>query len=140
LWINIRNDEEPWSKGDPEIYVLVGQVANGVPITHKIYLPWVNDEKRWYWLGDHAPAILYFYYNSSYSPLTYFHFYEEDDGDPIPISIGVSTPWGGVSLGFEILDGDDGLGAVWVNRDELPWVGSKRYSTGKVWFEVDKDW
>ena len=133
-WVYLKDDQEPWWKGRAEVYVLVVQVDHrNSPITHMIHLKKVDYEGKNYYLGN---SLLYFFFNSSYQPLTYFHFWEEDWGGS-PLSVNASIF--GIGFGFTVHDNDDNMGKRYVHRDEVPWIGTKRFSTGYVLFDVDKD-
>jgi len=146
-WLKLINDHEPWTRGDPEIYVLVGQAIGGAAVESKIWLNSgssdVNDENHWYLLGDSPSGILYFYFDETYSDQTYFRFMESDGGASLKINAGIQSKVGeqtvNVGLSYEVKDGDDELGVRIVNRNEVPWVGLKKFTTGDVEFKVDKD-
>ncbi|MBN2314225.1 MAG: DUF3103 family protein [Sedimentisphaerales bacterium] len=140
-WIYLRDDQEPWIRGKAEVYVLVGQLYTGSSpntlIKHRVNLKKVNYEGKWYYLGESHSDPMYFYYNNAnYHPFTCFDFWEEDGGGS-KVHIGFTIA--GFGFGFSILDGDDDMGMISVNRNYVPWCDYKRCDTGYVVFLVDKD-
>ena len=73
-YIKIHDDHEPWYRGDPEVYLLVGQIRNGEDRGYKFNLARVNKTGRWYWIRDLTK--MYFDGNSSYD--TYYGVWESD--------------------------------------------------------------
>lgn len=165
IWLN--NTHEPWPSGDPEIYVLVGRCAKWLlqPLEDKIWLNGVNDKNKWYWLGDDPSEPLYFYFDSTYNDLTYFHFMESDGGISIKVKAQI-TCLSTAELDFTVFGGDDDLGKRFVDRDEISFGDDEYFkslfppsfwrtyislfpgallgyfetrSTGDVDFKVDKD-
>ena len=138
--VYMHNDHEPWYRGDPEIYVLVGQSYKTSPIESIIHLPGVNKEKQWYWLGDGPGSPLYFFFTEEdYSDLTYFHFMESDGGGKFTISASVEYKGAKVGLEYVVEDGDDNLGKRYIHKSQLPLGGYLRQSTGDMDFDADKD-
>jgi hypothetical protein len=148
MWIRcltMFDDHEPWVRGKPEIYVLVGQSYMTTPQEHRIWLNSgshdVNKEGKRYCFGDTSSNPLYFYFNDDYSDATYFHFMESDGGSSV--TIGASVVYKGVTvgLGWAVKDGDDSLGSKYVNKSQASCHQGHRYvfpppSTGDVEFEV----
>ncbi len=138
--VNMRNDHEPWYRGDPEIYVLVGQSYKTSPIESIIHLPNVNDEDKWYYLGDGPGSPLYFFFTEAdYSDLSYFHFMESDGGGKFTISASVEYKGAKVGLEYVVEDGDDNLGKRYIHKSQVPLYGYLLQSTGDMEFYVDKD-
>lgn len=138
-YLKLLDDQEPWWKGDPEIYVLVGQSHTTQPIKHKIYLDYVNDEDHWYSLGESPGGALYFYFDNSYSDLIYFHFMEEDTGDLFTVNASVEYAGVSVGLSFKVRDGDDDLGYRYESKNAVPFTGYVDRSTGRAAYKLDKD-
>ena len=91
----IRNDHEPWYRGDPELQLKIGSASagliwGGTPTTllYSILLP-----KAYTLWGTSGAWIRYFWY-------------ERDGGD----SVSISTGAGSTSFTFNIQDGDDQMG------------------------------
>jgi hypothetical protein len=142
-YVLLDNDHEPWYRGDPEVYVLVGQSRQQTPLEHKIWLNSgssdVNDENEWYYLGDGPAYPLYFYYNQTFSDDTYFHFWESDGGGSFTINASVTYGGATVSLTYTIKDDDDDMGKRTITKSSVPLVGYLSQSTGEVRFRVDRD-
>jgi hypothetical protein len=138
-YVKILDDQEPWYRGDPEIFVLIGQSYKTTGFEHVIHLRGVNSEDKWYYIGDGPGYPLFFYFDSNYSDLTYFDFWEEDTGWDFKVS--ASVEYGGVNVGLSwvINDGDDHLGKRYINKSEIPWSGHHTRTTADVSFKVDKD-
>jgi hypothetical protein len=51
-YLYIFHDAEPWCSGDPEIYLLAGQICNDEGKGYYYNLARVNTTKRWYWIYD----------------------------------------------------------------------------------------
>lgn len=144
-YFKITDDQEPWWKGDPEIYVLVAQYSQTAHLeTVKKHLPGVNDEGRWKDLRG-CPTALSFYWNEEYNDITYYEVMEEDIGKMGTLSVSVF----GVTASFRVRDGDDELGSVNVHRDEVGWCPqgtlnnccsswTKQVSTGKALMRMTK--
>jgi len=97
-WVLITDNSEPWYKGNPELYVRVTQWWYGQQLpTRTVDLPGVNDEDRWYWLGD-PRGTLYYPFDAGYGNKIEFRFMEEDD-------------WP---------DSDDHMGTVTIYRYQVP--------------------
>ena len=145
-WIYLVDDHEPWVRGAAEVYAIVVQYdGNGAVRQSKKSLTKVDHDKKWYYLGESPGSIMYFYFDQTYAPETYFRFYEADGGLSINVGAYLKFKFGGldadaeVNVSFSIKDGDDDMGSVWVHRDAVPWNGTRRFSTGDVRIEVDKD-
>lgn len=137
--VMLLDDGESWLRGDPEIYCWIGQSYRQSPITHKVYLDYVNAEDSWYSTGSAPSGVLFVYFNNTdYSDLTVYHFMEEDEGDRARETFTVG--WGGfsITLPFFFLSGDDDLGWKYVHKSSIPWSGWVEFNTGKVRFKVDK--
>jgi hypothetical protein len=142
--LTIFDDHEPWTRGDPEIYVLVGQSYMTTPQEHRIWLNSgsndVNDEDKRYCFGNTPSNPLYFYFDDDYSDATYFHFMESDGGSSI--TLGASVVYKGTTVGltWSVKDGDDSLGSRYVNKSQASCGGlSYRHltlSTGDVMADV----
>jgi hypothetical protein len=72
--IKLYHDGEPWTKGDPEIYVLSAHVHGGEVKCKYSNLPFVNDEEHWYWCRVNTE----FYFDSNSSNETFFMVMERD--------------------------------------------------------------
>lgn len=70
----IFNDAEPWYKGDPEIYLLAGQICNGEGKGYYYDLARVNNTKKWYWIYD----LNQMYFDEKCSWDTYYSVWERD--------------------------------------------------------------
>ena len=125
--ILITNDHESWVDGDPEIYVKIRRVETICPchprnLVIRINLPGVNDEHKWYTLGD-PNATYRFVGSGTHSRFIEFEFWEDDDWPaPSPFS-------------------DDFLGSIRVNWTSLPFSGFTQFNsaTAEVLVKVDKD-
>jgi hypothetical protein len=97
--ILITNDHEPWYRGDPEIYVHFRRwlVPSGVFVDTRRDLAGVNDENRWYFLGD--PNLTYHYVDAGYHRFIEIIVYESDGWDDDDV-VGVFIPdWRTLSFG-----------------------------------------
>ncbi|OGC90163.1 MAG: hypothetical protein A2W25_17475 [candidate division Zixibacteria bacterium RBG_16_53_22] len=120
-YFKITNDHEPWTSGDPEIYVLVVQWYGTSTLTKvKIYLNGVNQEGVWKDLAG-CPTNLNFYWDDNYFPITYYRVMEEDPGTLMNSPVTVSAFGVSVSTYVTIRDGDDALGSVNVDRNAVGW-------------------
>jgi hypothetical protein len=94
--IRLRDDNEPWISGDPEI-MLIARSADGYLSYHGGFND-VNSENKWYYpwrfIGCTSTDVV-------------FYWYEDDSG-----SLDVTPSYGGVSLNVKISNGDDFMGAV----------------------------
>jgi hypothetical protein len=94
--IRLRDDNEPWISGDPEI-MLIARSADGYLSYHGGFND-VNSENKWYYpwrfIGCTSADVV-------------FYWYEDDSG-----SLDVTPSYGGVSLNVKISNGDDFMGAV----------------------------
>jgi hypothetical protein len=72
LYLDIRIDGESWTRGDPEVYVMAGQICSGQPKGYYWNLSYVNDTKRWYTVN------LPMSFNSNCSYETYYSVWERD--------------------------------------------------------------
>jgi hypothetical protein len=77
-WILMTDDNEPWFRGNPEIYVLLDRWGGGFGETIRVDLAGVNSENVWYWLGDGAGNDTYTWV--SHDQALYIRIKEEDVG------------------------------------------------------------
>jgi hypothetical protein len=73
-YIKIYNDREPWTRGDPEVYLLIGHTCGGQARSYYRDLARVNSENRWYWTQDLNAMP----FSGSCSNETYFAIWERD--------------------------------------------------------------
>ena len=101
--VYLRDDNEPWIKGDPEIKLIAA--SKNDDLGYHGSFPGVNDERKWYtrnrWLGSTHSDVIYYWY--------------EDDGG----SLDLTVSYKGFSLGIKIDDDDDFMGAVQVPHGYL---------------------
>jgi len=145
-WLKLLDDHEPWIRGKPEIYVLVGQSFKTTPLTSRIDLSHVDDENKWYDLGESPSQSptgiggpLYFYFDENYSDATVFIFMESDGGGSIKLTSGVDFGGQRVGLEWTVGGGDDSLGSRVVNKNQLGEFGYQQLTTGDVDFLLDRD-
>ena len=77
-YLRIDDDQEPWTKGNPEIYAYYiqrGPSATYCQVTYK-NLYWVNKERSWYNVWYYLAR----YFDSRYSNYSYIRIYERDGG------------------------------------------------------------
>lgn len=103
-WISISKDHEPWHKGDPEIEVRFRRwlTEPGVFKDNKVELKSVNNEDKWYFLGD--PNSTYLYMDDGYQPSIEIAVWELDGTDSddfvgLFIPNWKSLPFGGYTEG-----------------------------------------
>lgn len=141
--LRILNDHEPWTRGDPEIYVLIGQSERTSPQVNRINMDMsyydINEENRWYCLGDDQNALLYFYFDENYSDASYVHVMEHDGGSVFTLNASVTYGGSTIGLSWLINDGDDSLGSRSVNKNDFPLSGYTTRSTGDAEFRIDID-
>lgn len=137
-YVLITTDLEAWYRGDPEFWVLIGQTAYGRQLQpeDRVGIGYVNGTNRWYYLGDCNGCVLYRYFNQNYSPMTYFRFMELDGGSTIPFKVSAF----GVSLSFSIGSYDKEFGAVWIDKNQIPYGGYVYMDRGYIKIYVDKDY
>ncbi len=75
-YIKIHQTGESWLRGDPEIYLLAGQICNGVSKAYRFNLPRVNSKGVWYYVGD----LNQMYFDATCSWDTFYAVWEDDDG------------------------------------------------------------
>jgi hypothetical protein len=73
-YLKIHKDGEPWYKGDPEIYLLAGQICNGEGKGYYYDLAKVNKTNTWYY--TYYLNQMYFDTNCSWD--TYYSVWERD--------------------------------------------------------------
>jgi hypothetical protein len=143
--LKLLNDHEPWIRGKPEIYVLVGQSFKTTPSPSRVDLEHVNDENKWYFLGESPTEAfnlvgpLYFFFDENYSDVTHFQFMESDGGGSVKLTTQVEFMGVKVGLEWSVGGGDDNLGARAVNKNQVGEVDYQRLTTGSVDFELDHD-
>ena len=132
-YFKITDDNEPWTSGDPEIYVWVAQARTSRSlVTVKKYLNGVNEEGVWHDLAS-CPTALGFFWDDTYDRITYYKVMEEDTGTII--NTPVSVAFLGFTLGFnlQIRNGDDSLGSVNVDREQVGWCAGLIGSCCSTW-------
>lgn len=97
-WLYLRDDNEPWYKGSPEIMLIA--TSRNRDLSYHAGFTDADSEGKWYnyhrFLGCTSADVVYYWY--------------EDDGGGLDI-----TPsYGGFSLNIKIDDDDDFMGAVQV--------------------------
>jgi hypothetical protein len=96
--VYLRDDHEPWIKGDPEVKLIA--VSRNYDLSYHGGFLSVNDEGTWYsyhrLLGCTSTDVIYYWY--------------EDDGG----SLDLTVSYKGFSLQVKIDDSDDFMGAIQV--------------------------
>lgn len=134
--IYLRDDNEPWFKGDPEIRMQMNLVAAPQTPIWRGYFHDVNKEKRWY----HVNRFLFNWYRedlddtetTDYGDVAAIMWWEEDGGDLMTIEL--KFVWKGqeVTFTFRLQDDDDQMGSLVMNfNDPLDTV----YDTGDIKWE-----
>jgi hypothetical protein len=104
-YLRIDNDQEPWTRGDPEIYAYYIQKGpTSCQVTYK-NLYWVNKERSWYYVWSYLAR----YFDDRYSNSSYIRVYERDGG---------TFRWYDVTIGGQTClygkrDGDDYIATRW---------------------------
>ena len=73
-YLKIHRDQEPWTRGDPEVYLLIGQICDRDGKEYYRNLSRVNKENRWYYIRD----LNDIYFDSKCSYETYYAVWERD--------------------------------------------------------------
>jgi len=149
---------EPWVYGAPEVYILIGQYSKTYgKIQRRIALDAVDNQGKWYWLGD--PGTLYLPFDSTYYDATYFAFWEDDgwwSSTPVTATLYSTTVAGTaagppVTLSWSIYATDDSIAYLTIQNSVIPLnsdfylgttspaTGAKVYSNSYISFVVDRD-
>ena len=68
-----------------------------------------------------CPTALGFYWDSTYDRITYYRVMEEDTGNIISLPVTISYNGFSLSTTFNIRNGDDNMGSVNVDRNQVGW-------------------
>lgn len=132
-WLELYDDHEPWTKGDPEIYVVCVQTRNRTYMSIKKDLPGVNVERQWCWTYDWVA----FYFDGYYGPNTRFTIWERD-GVPWWVDIfewascrvaDYIVPGAGIVIDiayqvYKVAEDDDRVGSIMFANSNIPLNGS----------------
>jgi len=113
-YLRIDDDQEPWWKGNPEIYsyyIQRGPSATYCQVTYR-NLWWVNKERSWYYVWPYIAR----YFDSRYSDLSYIRIYERDGGTSRVYSVTIE----GQTCLYRKRDGDDYIATRWKRKS---WYG-----------------
>ena len=122
-YVRILDDNEPWYKGDPEIYVKITRVrfAPFGVVVNNVNLPGVNDTGVWYSLGDPefggGNSTYRFVSVNNYAPVIQYEFWEADGP----------------------FDDDDHLGTRVVTWTALSGSGYTFFNAGDAELRADRD-
>lgn len=106
-YLRIDDDQEPWWKGNPEIYSYYfqrGPSATYCQVTYK-NLYWVNKERSWYYVWPYIAR----YFDSRYSNYSYIRIYERDGGTSRVYDVTIE----GQTCLYRKRDGDDYIATRW---------------------------
>ncbi len=73
-YLKIHRDQEPWYRGDPEVFLLAGKICAGKSYGYYFDLKRVNDTGKWYWIKD--LNSMWFTQDCSYE--TFYSVWERD--------------------------------------------------------------
>ncbi|MBN1570577.1 MAG: DUF3103 family protein [Acidobacteria bacterium] len=132
--LKIFNDHEPWYKGDPEIYAVCLQWNGSNPAgNNKRDLARVNDENKWYYVGD----IASWQFNSAYADGTLIAIWERDGTawyHDLFVNVATSVidyfaPGVGTALSYAyqiytVAEGDDFVCKREFSKSWIPWDGT----------------
>lgn len=146
-YLNIYDDKEPWTKGDPEIYVVYAHGRYGQPLAQKVSLPGVNEENRYYWTG--SSNQLYFVFDTTYTNHSYVAVWESDGPSYWSVGIDIiaslyrptkSCSVDGVTCEYSHYLYDDFLGEARTYKSLYPWgyEGHGLYIPTNAHFKVAK--
>ncbi|THF86475.1 DUF3103 family protein [Deinococcus sp. KSM4-11] len=102
--VYVRDDHEPWIRGDPEIYVQLG--SNSHDGLYQGSLPDVNDENKWYYPN----RDLIRWSTTSLGSWMMYLWYERDGGSSITLTFGADVKGVNGSVAYTVADGDDQMG------------------------------
>ncbi|GGL15230.1 DUF3103 family protein [Deinococcus radiotolerans] len=100
----VRDDHEPWSRGDPEIYVQLG--SNSHDGLYLGSLTDVNDENKWYTPN----RDLIRWTSATMGNWMMYLWYERDGGSSITLTFGADVKGVNGSVSYTVADGDDQMG------------------------------
>ncbi|GHF40971.1 hypothetical protein HNQ07_001535 [Deinococcus metalli] len=100
----VRDDHEPWVRGDPEIYVQLG--SNSRDGLYVGSLPDVNDENRWYTPN----RDLIRWSSTTLGSWMMYLWYERDGGSSVTLTFGADVRGVNGSVSYTVADGDDQMG------------------------------
>ncbi len=125
--VYVRDNHEPWIRGDPEIYVKLG--SNKINNVYTGSLVDVNDTKKWYTIN----RDLVTWNSTSVGNWMMYFWYERDGGSSITITLNGSYKGVGGSVSYTIADGDDRMGNALVGFGER--LSTSALDTGDVrWY------
>lgn len=75
-YLKIYRDGESWLRGDPEVYLLAGQICNGQAKGYYFNLARVNKVNTWYYIAD----LNSMYFDGNCSNDTFYAVWEADGG------------------------------------------------------------
>ncbi|WP_157445111.1 DUF3103 family protein [Deinococcus actinosclerus] len=100
----VRDDHEPWTRGDPEIYVQLG--SNSRDGLYVGSLPDVNGENKWY----EPRRDLVRWSSTTMGNWMMYLWYERDGGGSLTLTIGADVKGVNGSVSYTVADGDDQMG------------------------------
>ena len=125
--VYVRDNHEPWTRGDPEIYVKLG--SNKINNVYTGSLADVNDTKKWYAIN----RDLVTWNSTSVGNWMMYFWYERDGGSSITITLNGSYKGVGGNVSYTIADGDDRMGNALVGFGER--LSTSSLDTGDVrWY------